>query len=1523
LFNNRKWSRRDESDFYRIISSFGVEYNKNEDGYDWNKFRALSKLDKKSDFSLTEYFKAFYAMCKRATGRKTTKEEENPAIIVDPISEERANRILARIDLLSKIRVKILKHPELDARLKLCQSSSELPDWWEPGKHDKDLLKGTAKYGLNRLDFYLMHDGELSFRNVLRGDELTKKLQDTKQKSEIKVTIDMKSFEKQFEQNLLREVKKEQTENEVQLEKEANEVKKEKNENLEEDQNLTKLEKENEVDKKELIMEQVKVESDDLNAESNVKNDQKENDDNSVIKSEQSKIDDMLIEVHEKENIMRDETYDKTDKQINEQKEDKIEEKIEEKINEKTEENLEERFEEKVEERVEKLVDESLEVSVEESVEESVEKVVEEKVEDKVDDRVKEKAVKSNNSEEPVDLKSQIEKETKEPSEEVEMVEDLSLEKKKPGLSQDEVEMKYQESEKEDLFLKANENENTSKEQIKSEIGNESMKADTELIEIKQEAVESNTGLAKNDAKNLSNSAFQMLAKGTVRWPKDKVLHLRLEQICYSVEKNEWPSEQQTLSIAAAIEATHQDSPDSPPKSISPGRDSSRLLGVDNLSHRDTLSPLSDSLYTADNAAPSNDASQKSKRRRLREGEIDSERAKLRDLLSQQMGSSAAKKSLQASLVNSSLINPSFLPPLFSMTFGNLRSGLRKDLPTDDKTAASLLISNALASKHSFHRSQIKSSSLSSCFTNSSEGPPPAHQNSSSKRTSSIDALNLRFKAGNSLLSSSSVTTAPTLSPSATSSSELNLAHKPVTVSTGNKTASPSSPTSVLDLSSGPSTGKSSTSSLFQSSENPSPQLNLSLNRKVVKKTKSKIDDLAFTLRQKKMMQEKQAQPQQDVNIRDSKSRSEFEKSKQEQKFLAPPAAHSSSSSSSFNKMLDTSLISKLQSTASSASSASGPPSATANQALSAKLAKSTLLEQAATLKKWLEENPKMLAKNPSLVAAVAAVNAIDIDASSSIPANTELLELPDNKRKVRRTSKPESNINSSLFNLANLTGEENVPVINRNAGKKITGPKAPPLKHLHDKLAKNPMFDVDPKLQTMFSEKSTTSKTATATGSSGSSSSGSIRTRTSDRKLGNSSSRRLASGASPSNASLGSNLSNLSVTSSNQTLRSNSSNNPLGLSSSALSSLGFNPNLIPNLSSMKMFMDANNFSLNSANTNKGSSSTSTTNATSLSSNATTNAVQSMLFPFGGLAAGIGLNNPFFGFNIPGLTSVTNFLSLSLDNKKGGKDFSSSSSSNSSSQEKTKGSEKSNTNSKSSKSGNSNNNTNTSSNGGSSSGSANSNLYAASGLNPSALPFLYPNPNLLYNSFGLGNFPLSSPFASLAAQSGLMNGLGNLNVLSNLSSKSSSSSSTSSANTTNPSSTLSSSASKSKGSSSSSKLTAAAAAAAASKNQLGFKSASLLSSLSQSSLQELTSSGLLTSSTADAAATLSTLNPVDSDDESLKSLMGHNDDDEDLNGELDDNELNEKDDSDSDYEATPSKKSRLKKSSKFKGHKSK
>lgn len=61
------------------------------------------------------------------------------------MQEDKARRALERINLLCKIREEALTHPQLDERLKLCQVSADVPDWWIPGKHDKDLLIGVAK----------------------------------------------------------------------------------------------------------------------------------------------------------------------------------------------------------------------------------------------------------------------------------------------------------------------------------------------------------------------------------------------------------------------------------------------------------------------------------------------------------------------------------------------------------------------------------------------------------------------------------------------------------------------------------------------------------------------------------------------------------------------------------------------------------------------------------------------------------------------------------------------------------------------------------------------------------------------------------------------------------------------------------------------------------------------------------------------------------------------------------------------------------------------------------------------------------------------------------------------------------------------------------------------------------------------------------------------------------------------------------------------------------------------------------
>ena len=66
--------------------------------------------------------------------------------LLEPISEERAMRCLQRIDLLSAVREELLPHPKFDELLSLCEPSFEVPQWWIPVQHDRDLLAGVAKY---------------------------------------------------------------------------------------------------------------------------------------------------------------------------------------------------------------------------------------------------------------------------------------------------------------------------------------------------------------------------------------------------------------------------------------------------------------------------------------------------------------------------------------------------------------------------------------------------------------------------------------------------------------------------------------------------------------------------------------------------------------------------------------------------------------------------------------------------------------------------------------------------------------------------------------------------------------------------------------------------------------------------------------------------------------------------------------------------------------------------------------------------------------------------------------------------------------------------------------------------------------------------------------------------------------------------------------------------------------------------------------------------------------------------------
>lgn len=90
-------------------------------------------------------------------------ELPDPTLIIDPITEERASRTLYRIELLRRIREQVLPHPLLSERLKLCQPSPDLPEWWECGRHDRDLLLGASKHGVSRTDYHILNDPTLAF----------------------------------------------------------------------------------------------------------------------------------------------------------------------------------------------------------------------------------------------------------------------------------------------------------------------------------------------------------------------------------------------------------------------------------------------------------------------------------------------------------------------------------------------------------------------------------------------------------------------------------------------------------------------------------------------------------------------------------------------------------------------------------------------------------------------------------------------------------------------------------------------------------------------------------------------------------------------------------------------------------------------------------------------------------------------------------------------------------------------------------------------------------------------------------------------------------------------------------------------------------------------------------------------------------------------------------------------------------------------------------------------------------------
>ncbi|XP_045762222.1 chromodomain-helicase-DNA-binding protein 7 isoform X2 [Maniola jurtina] len=165
-----RWTRADEEAFRRTVASYGVEFDPATKSLRWSRFRSLARLDSKSDDALTDYLKAFMAMCKRQCGL-SVGEAELPTradLKAEPIGEERAIATLERIDLLRVLREEVAPHAALEARLALCERSLDAPPWWQPARHDKLLVLGVCKHGLGDTYNKLFCDPKLPFADCAR-----------------------------------------------------------------------------------------------------------------------------------------------------------------------------------------------------------------------------------------------------------------------------------------------------------------------------------------------------------------------------------------------------------------------------------------------------------------------------------------------------------------------------------------------------------------------------------------------------------------------------------------------------------------------------------------------------------------------------------------------------------------------------------------------------------------------------------------------------------------------------------------------------------------------------------------------------------------------------------------------------------------------------------------------------------------------------------------------------------------------------------------------------------------------------------------------------------------------------------------------------------------------------------------------------------------------------------------------------------------------------------------------------------
>jgi chromodomain-helicase-DNA-binding protein 7 len=449
-------------------------------------------------------------MCKRQAGEKLLEEEKGLEGIIDDIGEDHAKLILDRLELLSKLR-EIAKHPKLDDRLKLCENNLDTPDWWESGKHDKELIKAVLKYGLYRSDQYILNDSEFPFAEA--------------EKRYIKSLEVLKSFKFDNPAELFKFAMGDVSTSKP-IEKAKAEVKPE--------------------------VSQEKVEKIETETEPEVSEKPKENAEEATVEQSEEKPatpESESVAPKSPEKVIETEVANKSEKEDAEEKEIPVEEKVEEEAKEEetpvekmeVEENVEKESE--IEEKIESKNDE-VKMEVDESAEKPKEPQIEESVEKE------EISAAEIEKPEPIveESKEEIEEKPKSPEvveaavEETEVKKDIEpVEiKKEPGFERPEGEPKIIDTVviDDDDTLPEKPEESVKKDTADLKTNFPDLEAFQPLMKLKQLDAMLLKGDVKDNLKALSRVFDTSMI---VKWFREFALEKRISHIIYCVEKGNWP----------------------------------------------------------------------------------------------------------------------------------------------------------------------------------------------------------------------------------------------------------------------------------------------------------------------------------------------------------------------------------------------------------------------------------------------------------------------------------------------------------------------------------------------------------------------------------------------------------------------------------------------------------------------------------------------------------------------------------------------------------------------------------------------------------------------------------------------------------------------------------------------------------------------------------------------------------------------------------------------------------------------